>query len=75
MSWPGCCVCSTGLSPKHPPKQESCSKKCQQEALILDVNGCSRREEGAPESTQHCSVEVLGFAELKEERPGKAEGP
>jgi hypothetical protein len=31
--------------------------------------------EAAPEPVQHCSVEVLGFAELEEERPGTAKVP
>lgn len=63
-------------SSKASSKAGSCSKKCpSQQALILDVNGCSGKEEAAPEPAQHCSVQVLGFAELKEERPGKAKVP
>lgn len=31
------------------------------------MNGCSGREEAASEPAWHCSVEVLGLAELREE--------
>lgn len=39
------------------------------------MDGCSGTGEAAPEPVQHCSGEVLGFAELEEERPGTAKVP